>query len=104
MSMRFSARVPVSAGMCWCVVGVVVVTVSLAYGGTPVSYSTTVVDPEGAQYQVQFAGQVDNGMISGRVVVDGNGLMVAGTIGVDGSVVGSVMTPEGTALGTFRGK
>ena len=44
MSMRFSARVPVSAGMWWCVVGVVVVTVSFAYGGTPVSYSTTVVD------------------------------------------------------------
>jgi hypothetical protein len=63
------------------------------------------VDTAGNHGTLLFQGEVTEGILSGRAY-PGNGseLVVSGTVGLDGSVNGSLLTTEGEDVADFAGQ
>jgi hypothetical protein len=71
----------------------------------PLSYSTTVTDPNGTQRSISFNGTSIERALSGTLIVDGVPMLVTATLGPDGSVSGKLRSADGTQQrGTFWGR
>src|SRR5437762_1942583 len=71
---------------------------------TPISYSTTFPDANGAQKQVSFTGTASGTSLTGTLTVAGVSQKVSATIATDGSLIGNLVAADGKLLGTFSGK
>ena len=85
--------------------GALVPAVALAgSASTPIAYSTTFPDANGAQKQVSFSGTASGTSLTGTLTVAGVSQKVSATIATDGSLIGNVVAANGKLLGTFSGK
>jgi hypothetical protein len=68
-----------------------------------ISFASRIPDADGIQRDVTFAGSVDAGVLAGIVTIEGNDLVVIGTVTADNSVSGMVTLSNGDPLGSFQG-
>ncbi len=82
-----------------------IATVALAGNtSTPISYSTTFADGNGAQKSITFNGAVSGTSLAGTLSIADVAQQVHGTIASDGSVAGTLAGSDGKQIGTFSGK